>query len=289
MKLHFLNRASTQYQSFSVTRNTHKHFLKVWHYHPELELVLILKSTGTRFIGDSIDKFQEGEVVLIGKNLPHMWLNDEEYYNEDSEMFADAISIHFKKDFLGDAFLEASEIKQIHDLIERAESGVVFSKIDPNTISLIKELDENKKLSSLSRLLKLLEVLDNLSNEDDAKSLSSRGFLSSFNERENQNLKKIYEYIFNNFNKPISSKDVAEVAYMNSSAFSRYFKRIHRKTFTTYLNEIRIGYACKLLIEEKHKVISVCYESGFSNISNFNRQFKKIKKMSPSEFVKRHR
>ena len=112
--------------------------------------------------------------------------------------------------------------------------------------------------------------------------------MNSFRKSDNENLDRIYEYIFKNFNTPIHSKDVAEVAHMNASAFSRFFKRVHRKTFTRYLNEIRVGYACKLLMENKNSVSSVCYESGFNNISNFNRQFKSIVGMSPSDYVRLH-
>lgn len=285
MKLHYLDRTNTQFNSFSVTRNKHKHFLKVWHYHPELELVIVLKSTGTRFVGDSIEKFNKGDVVLIGSNLPHMWINDEAYYHAGSILQADAISIHFKKDFLGEDFMSAKELWQINSLIQKAQLGLVFHNLSKETIQLLKKIEKDKTIVPFKKLLLLLDVLDRLANHKEYSELSSKGFLTSFSEGDNKNLKVIYEYIFKNFNHPISAKDVAKVINMNPSAFSRFFKRIHRKNFTTYLNEIRIGYACKLLIEGKQKVISICYDSGFNNISNFNRQFKKIKKMTPTEFV----
>jgi len=285
MKLHYLDRTNTQFNSFSVTRNKHKHFLKVWHYHPELELVLVLKSTGTRFVGDSIEKFNKGDVVLIGSNLPHMWINDEAYYHAESILQADAISIHFKKDFLGEDFMSAKELRQINNLIQKAQLGLVFHNLSKETIQLLKRIEKDKTIVPFKKLLLLLDVLDRLATHKEYSVLSSKGFLTSFSEGDNKNLKVIYEYIFKNFNQPISAIDVATVINMNPSAFSRFFKRIHRKNFTTYLNEIRIGYACKLLIEGKQKVISICYDSGFNNISNFNRQFKKIKKMTPTEFV----
>src|SRR5699024_1567522 len=104
--------------------------------------------------------------------------------------------------------------------------------------------------------------------------------------RESNKLNKVYEYIYNNFSKSIRLKDVAEVAHMNPSAFSRFFKKNHNKTFTRYLNEIRIGYACKLLMEGKHKILAICFDCGFNNISNFNRQFKLIRGMTPTNFIK---
>ncbi len=288
MKLHFLDRTNSQLNSFSITRNRHPHFLKVWHYHPELELVIILQSTGTRFIGDSIERFEKGDVVLIGANLPHMWMNDELYFSKNSELYADAISIHFRQDFLGESFINAFEMKPIKELMQRAALGICFSKLEERTVSQFKSLAEDTVLTPLDKTLTLLNVLGQLSNHSDYKILSSAGFKNSFDKVDNGNLKKIYEFIFENFSHPISAKDVAEVVHMNTAAFSRFFKRIHRKTFTSYLNEIRIGYACKLLIEKKQKVISICYECGFNNISNFNRQFKLIKGMTPTEFVHKH-
>ncbi|MFV0248161.1 MAG: AraC family transcriptional regulator [Tenacibaculum sp.] len=284
MKLHYLDRTNTQFNSFSVTRNKHKHFLNVWHYHQELELVLVLKSTGIRFIGDSIEKFKEGDLVLIGSNLPHMWINDAMYYRENSNLQADAISIHFRGNFLGSSFINSQEIRHINKLMHNSQLGLAFWNLKQKTIKYLKQID-NKNISPFKKLILLLKILDCLANHKFYKTLSSRGFLSSF-KGINENLPIIYKYIFKNFKNPISAKDVAKAIHMNPAAFSRFFKRIHRKTFTSYLNEIRIGYACKLLIEGNQKIISVCYESGFNNISNFNRQFKKIKKMTPSNFTK---
>ena len=131
MKLHLLDRTSSKNISFTVTDNIHPHFLRVWHYHPELELVVILKSTGTRFIGDSIEKFREGEVVLIGENLPHMWLNDPEYFVESSGLEAHALAVHFNLHFLGHAFFDAPEMKAISGLLQRAVLGIQFVQLDP--------------------------------------------------------------------------------------------------------------------------------------------------------------
>ncbi|MEZ4969149.1 MAG: AraC family transcriptional regulator [Flavobacteriaceae bacterium] len=285
MKLHLLNRASLQNSSFTVTNNKYSHFLKVWHYHPELELVYIAKSTGTRFIGDGIEKFSEGDLVLIGKNLPHMWLNDEIYFEPDSGLESEAIAIHFKEDFLGLEFLNAIEMKPILQLIKRASQGIKFSNMDSKLIEKIKRLHSHEPFD---KTIKLIEILYKLANHEEYQLLSSPGFLNSFNKTDNKGLDEIYEFVFKNFNQPIGSKDVAEIAKMNPSAFSRFFKRIHRKTFTRYLNEIRIGYACKLLIENKNSITPVCYESGFNNISNFNRHFKSITGMSPSDYIKLH-
>jgi len=254
-----------------------------WHYHPELELVLSLKSTGTRFVGDSIKKFEEGDVVLIGKNLPHMWLNDEVYFKKDNNLGAEDIVIHFNKEFLGTDFLQANEMKHIANLLGRSKYGIKFIAPPEKIIRIIKKIDELE--SGFERTLKFIEVLSELAQHGEFELLASEGFVNSFKQNKNENLDKTFEYIFENFAQPISLNDVARVANMNASAFSRFFKRVNRKTFSRYLNEVRIGYACKQLIENKQNITAICYESGFNNISNFNRQFRAIKNMSPSQFL----
>lgn len=285
MKLHLLDRASAKDSSFTVSMNQYPYFLKVWHHHPELELVVIRKSSGTRFIGDNIEKFEEGEVVLIGQNLPHMWLNDECYFQKDSTLVAEAIAVHFSQDFLGDGFFKVPEMQSMAKLLERAQQGVKFIDLPPE---LIDDLENLPGLQGFDRTMAFIHILNRLSKHLRYRLLSSAGYINSLKKTEDKNLDRIYAYIFKNFNLPIRSKDVADVANMNPSAFSRFFKRVHRKTFTRYLNEIRVGYACKLLMEGNNTVSSVCYESGFNNISNFNRQFRDIVGMSPSNYIKLH-
>ena len=283
MKLHLVDRRSRNNRSFTVSHHNYPSLLKVWHYHPEIELVFLLKSTGTRFVGDSIETFEPGQLVLLGENLPHMWLNDPEYYEKESQLKAEAIAVHFKLDFLGPDFFNSPELLKVADLLERARQGILFHEPDKEIKTIMRELLSSR---GIERLTKLFTLLNLLSNATAYEYLSSEGFINSFNQKDTNNLKKVYEYIFKNFDEPIQLKEVAEIARMNPAAFSRFFKKIHKKTFTRYLNEIRIGYACKLLIEEKHKIIAVCFDCGFTNISNFNRQFKLIRGMTPTQFQK---
>lgn len=280
MKLHLTDRSNKLNNSFSARKNSYPHFLKSWHYHPELELILVLKSTGTRFIGDSIEKFEEGDVFLIGENLPHMLFNDEEYFAEQSGLIAEAIAIHFNKDFLKNI----PEMNHISKLFDRASQGIHFTNIKDKMLFKIKDIvNINNKVK---KTISLIKILNNLANQKDYKLLSNNGFSNALITKGNQGMDKVYEYIFKNFNHNISLKNVAEVANMNKSAFSRLFKKVNNKPYSKYLNEIRIGYACKLLIENKYNITFICYESGFNNISNFNRQFKNITSMTPSEYIK---
>ncbi len=283
MKPRLLDRSPAQSQPFIVRENRYPNFLKIWHYHAELELVVINESTGTRFVGDSIEKFEPGEVVLIGKNLPHMWLNDEKYFQEGSNLIASGYSIHFREDFVGQPFLELPPTEVLGQLFKKAKRGIRFTNLNfPITEQLANLLAES---NDFSRLLQFLQILYKLAKYDEIELLSSEGYR---NTKISEGSDETHEFIFKNFNKPIKLADVAAIAGMNPSAFSRYFKRIHRKTFSRYLIEIRIGYACKLLMENKSNVSTICYESGFNNISNFNKQFRKIMGMNPTEYVRMH-
>jgi len=286
MKPHLLNRESQKDSSFTISRNKYHNFLKIWHYHSQLELVLVLKSTGTRFIGDSIQKFAPGEIVLLGKNLPHMWLNDDAYFDSSNSLSAEAIAIHFDEDFMGQDFFKSIEFVSIGDMIQLAQRGIKFHSVSSTL------LDEFKKLSTLdsfSRTISLLKLLKHLSIHSEFEVLSSLGYVNNFKQNKNDRLNKIYGYIFDNFKQDINCAKVADFVGMNASAFSRYFKKIHRKTFSSYLNEIKIGYACKLLLEREGNITEIAYESGFNNISNFNRQFRALKKMSPKEYIKSYK
>ena len=286
MKLHLLDRsAKLSNTSFSVRNNCYPNFLKIWHYHPEFELVTILKSTGTRFIGDNIEQFNVDEIVLIGKNLPHMWLNDKDYFKENSKLEAQAIAIHFKQDFAGETFLNMPEMNAIKKMFENAQYGIRFFGDLTLAIKWIKNLDN---LSGFNKTISFFKILNLLANHQDYKLLSSSGFINSFKKTGRTNLAKVYEYIIKNFKEHITLNDVANIACMNPTAFSRLFKRVNRKTFSAYLNEVRVGYACKLLIEEKYNITEICFESGFNNISNFNRQFKKTTSYSPTQYIKAH-
>lgn len=282
MKLHRLDRSSFSNSSFATKINEYPYFLKIWHYHPELELVVILKSEGTCFIGDSIEKFEVEDIILIGMNLPHMWLNDEGYFDRNSTQKAKAIAIHFKQDYLGATFFKTPEMRHIMDLFERAKYGLKFLNADKKLIADIKDMLE---LKGFDKTMAFINILNKLAEHTETKTLASEGFLNSFKPTKNEKQNKVQAYIFKNFNKTITLEEVAEVANMNASAFSRFFKRINNKTFSRYISEIRIGYACKLLLEDRFNISAICYESGFNNISNFNRQFKLIMNCTPSVYL----
>ncbi|MDC6366907.1 MULTISPECIES: AraC family transcriptional regulator [Flavobacteriaceae] len=286
MKLHLLNRSSDAESSFTIAYNSYPNFLKVWHYHKELELVFIEKSTGTRFIGDSIQKFKPGEIILLGKNLPHMWQNDDMYFESEVPNSAEAIAIHFTEDFLGKEFFASAEFAHIGQMLKLAQQGIKFENLEE---SIYQSMRNILHLDSFAKTIAFLELLNKLSHCKTYNLLSSMGYMDDFGQNKTNRLRKVYAYTFDNFKNDIGSNTVAQQIGMNTSAFCRFFRKTHRKPYTRYLNEVRVGYACKLLLENQNNITGAAYESGFKSISNFNRQFKIIKNMSPKDYIKFHK
>ena len=227
MKAQLLNKPLEGTSSFSLESHAYPNFLKIWHYHPELELVIVLESTGTRFVGDSIGKFEAGEILLIGKNLPHLWLNDKQYFEGNPDLMAKAHVIHFHEEFAG-GFFKIPEMKPINELIKKARYGIKFHKGSQGFI--IKKVEKMLAAQGYERLILLLEVLKELSDEKTYELLSSPGYVASFKEMYNSKMARIHGYIMNHFKDDISLEKVAGFAHMNPSSFSRYFKQFQKKT-----------------------------------------------------------
>jgi len=285
MKAHPLSRNIIKSQSITLEEHAYDNFLKSWHYHPEIELAIIRQSTGTRFVGDSIQKFHEGECVLIGKNLPHLWLNDEIYFSEESDKEARAHVIHFHKDF-PNVLTAIPEMEQVIALFERARRGILFDPACGNKVAAL--IDRMFACHDASRFLLTLEILQILSEQHDYQLLASLGYMEDFTKATDNRMERVLQYIMQHFTQHISLEEAADQANMNPSSFSRYFKRNNKKTFSRYVNEVRVGFACKLLIEQQYNISEICYRSGFNSISNFNRRFKELKNMTPTQYIQRH-
>lgn len=286
MKAKLLVRRSPFDKSFISAIHNYPHFLNIWHYHPELELVMMVKSTGTRFVGDSILPFSEGELVLIGEDVPHMWQNDKPYFQKESDLTAESITIHFRKDFGGEVLINIPEMIQIKSLFERASQGILFRGA-LNGTAKDKMLDIHHS-EGFDRWMGLMQLLHELSEESDFSYLSSKGFQHPKEKNGDNRIDKVYSFTFNNFHRNITLDEVADIANLNPTAFCRFFKKNTKKNYSKFLNEIRIGYACKMLLEENMNISEIGYESGFNNLSNFNRQFKSSMGVSPTEYLAKH-
>lgn len=271
-------------KSFIVFRENGKFFPVPWHYHPEYELVLVTKSTGRRMVGDHIGYFQEGDLVFMGPRLPHVWVNDTEY-NEQSDLEADAIVIHFEDSFLGKNFMGIPEMESFKKFLNLSNCGMAIKgKTRVRVIALMEKMLLLQ--GGLHRLSLLLEIFDLLAVNNEYEILASQGYIQHIQSDINcsDKFSKVTDYIMRNFDRDITLPEIADVANMALTTFCNFFKEHYRVTFVEYLHKVRIGHACKLLGEKKQNVVEVAYECGFNNLANFNRQFKKLKKMTPSEY-----
>lgn len=284
MKPHLLLVPKGPDNSFSVRHDIVPYFLNKWHYHPEIELVNIIKGRGTQFIGDSIQHFKEGDLVLVGSNLPHYWRCDEIYFQDNSELNVEAKVVHFLEDIWGDRFIELPENKFIKELYKKAKKGLIIKgEAKKQVIFLMTKMLAEK---DFKKIICLLEALYIISSSNDVELLSSSVSNNNYNESETKRINDIYQFSLNNFKRKISLEEIADVANISTNSFCRYFKNKTLKTYSQFLIEVRVGHACKLLIENKLTISSVCYESGFNNFSNFNKFFKSITGKSPLQYKK---
>ncbi len=281
MKPQLLKISNPPDASFNLFVQNSPYFPMPWHYHPEYEIVLVLESTGKRFVGSSITDFKVGDLCMIGSYLPHYYRNDEEYYVKDSGIKAKSLVMHFLEDFLGEKFMQLPESQGIKALLERSKRGLSFG--EKTSAKVLPKFQNLPNLSGMERLLGMIEILTILAESEDKEDLTTNP-ISIRNEVDSARMNKVFEYVMLKYQEEINLRDVADLANMSESAFSRYFKKRTRRTFTQFLAEIRIEHACKLLMVDKQSVAEISFESGFNNLSNFNRQFKAIKKITPLNY-----
>ncbi len=254
-----------------------------WHHHPEYELVLITKGQGKRMVGDNIARFAENDLVLLGTYTPHEWLCDPEYFNSSDGFHGEGIVIQFMFDFLGDKFFDTPENADLKKFIIESSRGFEFFGESKKKIisTIIKMVD----MSDCERLYSLFSIFKIFATTKEINVLSSPVFKEISWLNENEPMHKALQYISQNFHKPIQIQDLLDITNMSNTSFYSAFKKAYRMPFKDYLLNIRVGYACKLLTHSTQNISGIAYNSGFGNISNFNRQFKKIKGVTPSQFL----
>ena len=270
--------------SFSIRRDLVPHINNRWHYHREVELIHFKKGDGTQFIGDNIKRFKPGDVVLVGANLPHYWRFDDIYFEENTKATADVRVAHFCEDFWGSNFLDIPENTGIKSVLEKAKRGLQITGKTRQGVAEI--LEELLIADGAQRVILLMKALLTISGCKQLETLASMGFKPDFMEAENDRINNIYDYTLKNFKRPIQLEEIASIANISPNSFCRYFKSRTRKTYSQFLIEIRVGHACRMLIESHLSIKQLCYESGFNNFTSFHKYFKMITGKSPLIYQK---
>lgn len=258
------------------------HTYNQFHFHKEYELLYNIENSGTRFIGDSIRRFGNHDLVLVGPHIPHYWQSDDQYFLGDPNIKARVVLVQFVEDFLGDKFLKSPEMVLIRNLLDRAAQGIHIRGEAARVIG--EKFYQVTQLTGWKKLLILIEALCMMSEAKDYSLLASSGFCESHKVGNEERISTIFNHIIKNHQREFKLEEAASLANMNSSAFCRYIKKTTSKTFSEILNEVRIGFACKMLINTNDSISQVAYNSGYQNVPYFNRQFRLIKDRTPLEY-----
>ncbi|MBX3253148.1 MAG: AraC family transcriptional regulator [Chitinophagaceae bacterium] len=273
--------------SITVKREITPYMDYPWHYHPEHEIIFVEKSYGIRFMGNHIGNFSDGDLMFISSNLPHVWKNDNDFYQGNKALFVDVYVIHFRDDVLGNGFFDLPECMHIKKLFERGQQGVLIQGADHRKISgLVKDV---VAATGMERLLLFLKTLETIALTKDYELLSSAGYTSTVNTSDTERINVVMNYIMQHFADDITVEEIASLSNLTVSSFCRYFKSRTQKTFSEFLNEVRILNACKLLVKKEMTITQICYETGYNNISHFNRQFKLITGLTAKAYAKKYR
>ncbi|MFT6796314.1 MAG: AraC-like DNA-binding protein [Maribacter sp.] len=247
-----------------------------WHYHPEIELVYVNGGSGKRQVGSHVSYYTDGELILIGSNLPHCGLTDRLTGNTNETV------IQMKLDFLGNDFFNVPEMRKIQALFEVANGGISFS--GKTKMKIGEKIEVLEYQTDFQRLLSILNILNELANSKETKLLNAEGFSLATDVKDNDRINVVFNHVKNNFKEDITLVEIANMASMTIPSFCRYFKKITNKTFVQFVNEYRLVHASKLLAEKPLSITEVCFECGFNNFSHFNKSFKAFTGQNPSEY-----
>ncbi len=269
-------------QSFRWNVHEYPFPLAKWHYHPEYELHLIQETSGKMFVGDYIGNFQAGVLVLTGPNLPHNWVSD----IAPGEVVKDRdMLIQFSDGVVREMMRVCPELEEVSPLLDDARHGIEFLGEDAKIGARL--LRQVGRASPTRRVLLFLELLDLLNRSENRKILSSTDYSPTLDHDVSEMINKAIDFLIHNLTEDIRLSEVARSCGMSDSAFSRFFKKNTGHGFVRYMNRMRVNRACMLLTETTLPVTDICFESGFNNLSNFNRQFLSFCGVTPSEY-RRH-
>lgn len=287
MKAHFEQVRPLPENSFKAFLHEVCEFDAPWHYHPEYELTLILSSQGIRYVGNSMESFSEGDLVLLGPNLPHCWKNsgDRKHsggMNAGERPAARAVVIQWSAQLLGRGWTENPEFSHIRRLLQFSAQGVRFQgntchRARKMMLRLLRE-------HPFRKLLQLLEILDLLAGSGEGELLCEEGISYPLNLEDNDRINTVYNYIRQHYGEKITLAGVAGLVHMKEESFSRFFSRIMRKPFFAFLNEYRVTMACKLLADTDMQVARIGFACGYESLPFFYRQFARYRKMPPQSY-----
>jgi AraC-like DNA-binding protein len=250
------------------------------HSHKNFELNYITSGSGKRIVGNSISSYAEGDLVLLGPNIPHCW----DILNAGNNTHPECIVTHFYENIITSDFFNIPELEPVVALLKNSGNGIWFK--GPETKKVGKELKKMVNLNGLESYIKLLEVFNLLLQIREREDLALPSALPNHFGKDYDQINRIYEYVFKNIQSGVKLKEASSLVFMEPGSFCRYFKKKTHHTFMDYVKSVRIGIAAKLLAETDRQITQICYECGYNNLANFNHYFKIIMNKTPSEYRK---
>lgn len=284
MKKVFRELISLSDASIIVKQEQAKQFAAPFHFHHGYEFTMIVKGHGKFYGGEKLMNFAEDEVYFFGPGFPHYFINDKTFIQ--SENLAHSIIVQFGEDFLGREFFLKPELKAVRKLLKNAQFGIKLNNQNERIKTIFYELTYKKGVKTLLLLIELLDIISEL-KKGSLQFINSYAYKPGSNPGDFKKLEIVYQYVLENFKEEVNIKNACSLAFMNESAFCRYFKRRTKKTFSQFVNNVRITHASYLLEEKDISIGDVCFQCGFNNLSYFNRQFKFIKGLAPFDYRKR--
>jgi AraC-like DNA-binding protein len=280
MKPVFEKTPRRQWESFHCEVVHGSGYNATWHFHPEFQLTLVLKSHGHRLVGDNFTPLTPGDLVLVGSNLPHVWQQDPAWSRGQHGVHA--IIVRFLETCFGRDLLEIPEMEPVRRLLRRASRGLHVTGRTRNEVA--KRMQRLARSEGLARVAELLGVLNVLARSAELQPIASAGFVPRLESTDQGRMERICRYVEEHLGDEIDRASVAAEAHLSEGAFSRFFKLRTGKTLPQYVNELRVGRACRLLADEAAKITDIAMDCGFQNLANFNRRFREITGMAPRDY-----
>ncbi|MGF7216283.1 AraC-like DNA-binding protein [Spirosoma lacussanchae] len=271
-------------QVFLVKEIVKPFFSTDFHFHRECQLVYVVQSSGQRIVGDSVEPFEDGELVFLGSDVPHVWHNEKKYFQGSGEFHAHSLAMYIFPDRLIETMAAYGNKQVVESWLSTAQRGIIYS--GKCRTSILEQLDETFRHEGLAQVVAFMKLIHNMIYATEFRLLASANYVNSYPGNDNPRMDKLFKFIFLNYRREISLKEVASVANMNEFSFCRYFKSRTQKTFIEFVNELRIAQACKQMLERNENIELIANECGFNNLTHFNKLFKRIKGVTPKEYRK---
>lgn len=269
---------------YQVKEITQPYFSTEFHFHDECQLVYVVESAGRRMIGDNVTYFESGELIFVGSGTPHVWHNEQKYFEGKDQLQARSLAMYVSPDLLLEHLAPFGNISHVKAWLKKSQRGIEFyGKAKADIVALMRQMLQQQ---DLPQTITFITLLQSMMSAKECRLLASPNYVNLYNDKDQSRMDDIFKFIFRHFKRDIPLSEIAAVAGINVHSFCRFFKSRTQKSFTHFVNELRIGYACRLLQEKEMPMMELSAKCGYNNTTHFNRFFKKIKGKTPREYKK---